>query len=482
MREFGFSLAANTFLKENPHTYFLISQLPIRILRVNEPLFRLIEYIRDGDAISEFLARNPGFDRAKILKALLSLVAKGYLKLERIAEIEDLPTVSVVIPVRDQPGDLGECLLSLENLDYPRDRFEVIVVDDGSKKEVSSIITSSDIRVIRHEESQGPASCRNIGAESASGDVLAFLDADCMSGENWLKEIIPFFQVAGVGAVGGYVAGHYKDSLLDKYEEVSSSLNMGNRLLIEGKTEAGFYVPTANMLVTREAFTAAGGFKAGMYVGEDVDFCWRLRNLGYSLLYVPSGSVAHKHRNKLGRMLQRRSDYGTSEAVLYRTHRDKRKSFSISIFSGLSFLALAIAILLVNAWPIVPILVLFGVDVFRRYTTLFKFDIELPFAKVIYAILRSYVSSFHFAFFHLTRYYLILIFALGFLWYPFWIFGGLAVIYTSIVDYCVKKPGLLYPVFLFFYLLEHLAYQIGVFRGCVKQKYFGSYILSFRRA
>lgn len=482
MREFGFSLAANTSLRENPRTYFLISQLPIRILSVNEPLFRLIEYIRDGDPISDFLARSPGFDRAKILKALMSLVARGYLKLERIAETEDLPTVSVIIPVRDQPGDLGECLLSLENLDYPGDRFEIIVVDDGSKKEVPSIITSSDIKVIRHEESQGQAACRNIGAENSHGDILAFLDADCVAGGNWLKEIIPFFQVADVGVVGGYVAGHYKDSLLDKYEEVSSSLNMGQRLLLEGKTESSFYVPTANMLVTREALEAAGGFTAGMHVGEDVDFCWRVRNSGYTLLYVPFGRVAHKHRNRLGRMLQRRSDYGTSEAVLYRTHQDKKKTFLISICSGLSFLAFTLAILLANAWPIAPMLILFGVDLWRKSATLLKFDIEIPFPQVIYATFRSYLSFFYFAFFHLVRYYLILIFALGFLWHPLWIFGGLAIIYTSIVDYWLKKPKLFYPVFLFFYLLEHLAYQVGVFLGCLKQKYFGSYILSFRHA
>ncbi len=59
--------------------------------------------------------------------------------------------------------------------------------------------------------------------------------------------------------------------------------------------------------------------------------------------------------------------------------------------------------------------------------------------------------------------------------------AGLAVIDTSITDYYVKRPKLAYPVFLFFYILEHLAYQAGVFIGCLKQGYFGSYRLSFNR-
>lgn len=482
MKGFGFSLAADTYLREDADGYFLLSHLPIKILRLNRPLYQLLKHLQDGGELSEFASQNPGINEANLFRVLLSLVSKGYLQLERIAEIDDFPLVSIIIPVKDQPEDLVECLQSLKNLDYPGDRLEIIVVDDGSQEDISQVITFPDIRVIHQGESQGQATCRNIGAENAHGDILAFLDADCMAGESWLKELIPLFATVKAGAVGGYVDGYYQDSLLDRYEQVSSSLNMGNRLLIEGRTESGFYVPTANMLVTREAFEAAGGFKAGMHVGEDVDFCWRVRNLGDTLLYVPFGSVAHKHRNRLGKMLQRRSDYGTSEAILYRTHQDKRKTFSVSICSGLSFLAFTLAILLVNAWPIAPMLVLFAVDLWRKSATLLKFNMEIPFPQIIYATFRSYLSLFYFAFFHLMRYYLILIFALGFLWHPLWIFGGLVIIYTSVVDYWLKKPRLLYPVFLFFYLLEHLAYQVGVFLGCVKQKFFGSYILSFRRA
>jgi len=479
---FGFSLADNTYLRADPDGYLLLSHLPLRILRLNNSLFNLLKHIRDGDELSEFFSQNPGINPGNILKVLLSLVSRGYLKLESIAAIAEYPRVSVIIPVRDQSDDLLECLQSLKNLNYPKDRLEIIVVDDGSQKDISQIITNENIKVIRHNESKGPAACRNTGAENAHGDILAFLDADCVARENWLKETIPFFQVVKVGAVGGYVDGFYKDSPLDRYEKVFSSLNMGRRLILEAKTESSFYVPTANMLVTREAFTSTGGFKEGMHVGEDVDFCWRLRDLGYTLLYVPFGSVAHKHRSHLGRMLQRRSEYGTSEAKLYRTHRDKRKGFAISPYSGFSFLALTLSILLMNPYPLCLIPLLFGIDLWRKSLILKRFRMAISFPQIVYSALRSYLSFFYFAFFHLMRYYLILIVGLGFLWHPLWLFSGLALVDTSIVDYYVKKPSLLYPVFLFFYLLEHLAYQIGVFRGCLKLKYFGSYLLAFRRA
>jgi mycofactocin system glycosyltransferase len=481
MKGFGFSLAAYSFLREGPDGCFLVTTRPVRRLRLNRSLLALLEHIRDGGTLSEFLKRNPDLAAGNVLRTLLSLVTRGYLKLETIADIEKYPLVSIIIPVRDQPGDLGECLHSLAGLDYPEDRLEIIVVDDGSKKDVSEIITSEKIRFIRHEKSLGPATCRNIGAEHASGDILAFLDADCLAGENWLTELVPFFRAAGVGAVGGYVDGYYRKSCLDRYEAKSSSLNMGNRLLIEGDSASMFYVPTANLLVTRRAFQTAGGFLEGMRIGEDVDFCWRLRALDYTLVYVPFGRVAHKHRNRPGRMLKRRFEYATSEAVLYSAHGDKRKTIQVSAFSGLAFLALALAVLLSNPYPLCLIPLLFALGVWRRSVKTRKLEIDLTFGQAVYAAFRSWLSFGYFAFFHLVRYYLVLFIGFGFWWHPLWIFGGLAVIYASAVDFSVRKPALLYPVFLGYYLLEHLAYQVGVFWGCLKKGYFGSYRLSFRR-
>jgi len=482
MKGFGFSLADNTSLRESPDGSFLVSRVPMRILRLNKPLFRLLRHLQDGGELSEFISQSRGFQEGQLLRVLLSLTSRGYLKLDRIVEIEDYPGVSIIIPVRDQPEDLTECLQSLSNLDYPKDKLEIIVVDDGSRSDISQTATMPGVSVIRQANSQGPAACRNIGAEEADGDILAFLDADCMAGENWLRELVPFFRTTTVGAVGGYVDGYYKESLLDRYEVVSSSLNMGKRLLLEGRTESGFYVPTANMLVSSKAFVDTDGFKGSMRVGEDVDFCWRMRNLGYTLLYVPFGRVAHKHRNHLGSMLRRRSEYGTSEAGLYQTHWDRKKKFVISIYAGLSFLALALAILLMNPYPLIAVPLVFGFDMVRRYASLKKFKMSMHISQTVYSTFRSYLSFFYFSFFHLVRYYLILILGLGFLLHSLWLFGGLAILYTSIVDYHVKKPGLNYPAFLFFYLLEHLAYQVGVFWGCLKLRYFGSYLVSFKRA
>jgi len=478
MEGFRFSLAKNVSLRSDADGFLLISKAPIKILRLNKSLYNLLAHISEGGELADFPTKHP----QETMQVLLKLAARGYLRLENTPTLTEFPFVSVIIPVRDQPDDLLDCLKALEKVRYPGDKFEIIVVDDGSREKLEKVVPSTETKIIRNEKSKGAAACRNIGAEAAKGDILAFIDADCLATESWLEELVPFIQQAGAGGVGGYIDGHGDRKWLERYEKVFSPLNMGSRLIIEGKGESGFYVPTANLLASREAFKSAGGFKEGMEVGEDVDFCWRLRERGYALVYTPSGSVAHKHRNQLGRMLKRRFEYGTSEALLYRTHRDKKKGFPVSLMAGLSFVALTLAILLANPYPLCALPVLFGSDIWWKSSTIGKYKVDLSPGQLAAAALRSLLSFCYYAFFHLIRYYLILIIGLGIAWWPFWVWGGVGIIYASVTDYTVKKPKLFYPVFLYFYLLEHLAYQVGVFWGCVKHRYFGSYLLSFKRA
>jgi mycofactocin system glycosyltransferase len=470
MKGFQFTLAANTSLEAGPGGYFLLSRRPLRVLRVNRALFRFLERVRDGEPVDTTLADLPGL--------LLGLASKGYLEINCPPEPASFPFVSIIVPVKDQPADLADCLRSLEGLDWPRDRREIIVVDDGSSPPVSA----AGARVFRQETSRGPASGRNLGARHARGDILAFLDADCLAGKDWLRELVPFFSAGGVGAVGGCVAGYFRDGFLDRYEDACSPLSLGRRLMLEGRGPSTLYAPTASLLVARAAFEDAGGFAEGRRVGEDVDLCWRLRDLGYGLVYAPFGRVAHKHRNRLGRMLRRRADYGASEASLYRAHRDKRKTLVAPVFAGLAFLAVAAAIIWPDPCPLVAVPVFAGLDAWRRSAALKRTGLALPPATVLASALRSGLSFGYFACFHLVRYYFVLLLALGFAWYPVWALAGLALAAASLVDFFVKKPRLPYPVFLFYYTLEHLAYQAGAFLGCLKARYFGSYRLSFRRA
>jgi mycofactocin glycosyltransferase len=482
MKSFGFSLAENIFLREDSGGYCLYSRIPLRILRLNQTLYRIITFLREGGDLADFAAQHPEIKMGNLLRILLSLTARGYLKLDSVPEPEEYPRVSVIIPVKDQFEDVVECLEALEDLNYPAEKLEIVVIDDHSRMEISELATTFNARVLRQEITRGPAFSRNFGVGATRGEILAFLDADCVPDEDWLAELLPFFRAASVGAVGGYIEGYYHDSSLDKYEAVASSLNMGNRVIFEGKSGSSFYVPTANLLVTREAFNDCGGFEEDMRIGEDVDFCWRLRESGYSLLYTPYGTVGHKHRSELDMMMLRRGQYGTSEAPLYRAHRDKKKVLSFSIYPFLAFLSLTVALLMLNPYPLCLLPLVFGFELWRKSAMLRKHGMPLPVMQTAYSILRTYLSYFYVISFHLVRYYLILLLIPGFFLHSFWLFDVGLLLLSSLVDYFTRKPALMYPVFLFYYLAEHLAYQVGVFWGCWQNRYFGSYLVRFKKA
>ena len=92
-----------------------------------------------------------------------------------------------------------------------------------------------------------------------------------------------------------------------------------------GPDEAVAYLPTCNFVVRRDVLLAVGGFAADMRLGEDVDFTWRVLRTGASACYAPAGRVTHHHRERLGPLLRRRADYGSSEADLQRRHPAGRR-------------------------------------------------------------------------------------------------------------------------------------------------------------
>src|SRR5437660_469253 len=95
--------------------------------------------------------------------------------------------VSVVVPSHDRPEGLARLLAGLRRQTLAPERFEVIVVDDGSSE--PAVVDSREllVRVLRHEQSRGPAAARNSGWRAASADVVAFIDDDCVPSERWLE-------------------------------------------------------------------------------------------------------------------------------------------------------------------------------------------------------------------------------------------------------------------------------------------------------
>ncbi len=234
--------------------------------------------------------------------------------------------VTVVIPVRDRPGELARCLSALRIADPPG---RVIVVDDGSRDSdaVAAVCRQVGCELIRREHAGGPSAARNAALETIESGLVALLDSDCVPQPGWLSLLCGTLAAdPGLGAAAPRVlpraARDGGGSALERFAAVRSPLDLGPwpSLVRPGGRVA--YVPTAALLARREAL-GSSPFDPALRYGEDVDLVWRMIDRGWSVRYEPSAVVGHDEPTRLRSLLLRRFRYGTSAGPLARRHPER---------------------------------------------------------------------------------------------------------------------------------------------------------------
>jgi mycofactocin glycosyltransferase len=460
-------------------SFLVISEVPLNVVQASKRAVRILQ-LCDGARTLLRIANEAGItDENQVFKICDYFNRKSVLETQVAKNDGYFPSITVIIPTRDRGASVVECLESLYSQDYPPDRIEVIVIDDGSRDETSKLVSAFSCKLITNPSSHGQSYCRNLGAREAQNEIVAFLDDDCVPGRTWLKDLVPYLQWEEIGAVGGYVDGYSNESLLDRYEKEFSLLNLGKHIF--RSVNDRFFVPTCNMLIRKRAFVEVGGIRETLHIGEDVDFCWRMRDAGWQALYIPSGTVMHKHRNTLWKWMRRRADYGTSEAVLSALHPQRRKTLQWQLFAAAAFLGLCFAIALLSLYPLIVTMASFIAETSLKAIRLRRKRICISFGKVCFSVLRMYMSYFYMMSYHLARYYLVLLLLLGFAYHPLWLLAFVFLLLAASVDYSAERPRLSFPPFFFYYILDHISYQLGVLTGCLRAKSFRTYLVRHTR-
>lgn len=403
---------------------------------------------------------------------LNSLIRKGFVAQDGFPVLNEAeyPSVSVIVPVRNRPEEIVDCLKSLNRLDYPAEKLEVIVVDDASDDETPELAARfSGVRLIRMQKHRQASFCRNRGAEAATGEILAFIDSDCLADTTWLKELTPAFRDPSLGALGGWVDSAFEEKGLDRYEKVKSSLKIGDRFIRSEKIDSFFYVPTCNFLVKRDVYLKFGGLRENLHVGEDVDFCWRMQDGGHNLEYRPMGRVFHKHRNRLAAFCSRRFDYGTSEVILQQLHTDRVKCLYLPPAESFFWLIVLFSIILKSALPLLLCAGLFLADGLKKHGKMKNRRVPVALRQVFGAIGRGYLSFVYHCCSFVSRYYLGFVPLVAVLSLPVAaVVAGMHLVAGS-VEYAVRKPRLNLLAFLFFFTMEQASYQAGVWAECFRR-------------
>jgi glycosyltransferase involved in cell wall biosynthesis len=220
-----------------------------------------------------------------------------------------MPEISVIVPVRDGASSLPALLSSLRAQDLDPGRFEVLVVDNGSRDGSGRLAASFGARV-ECEPMPNRSRARNAGVKAARADLLAFIDADCTASPQWLSKLLACRGRAPL--IAGPVEMETQDppNSIEQFEACW-------RFDQKGSVSQG-WATTANLMVERSAFDAVGGQDPVYDYGEDVDFCIRAQRSGFELAYCESAVVRHGAERKLRPVLRRAFLHGYGAAQLMR--------------------------------------------------------------------------------------------------------------------------------------------------------------------
>ena len=227
---------------------------------------------------------------------------------------------SIIVPVFNRPDEVDELLESLCHQEVKD--FEVIIVEDGSKKTCKDVCDKyADILDLHYyyKENSGPGQSRNYGAERAQGEWLIVLDSDVVLPKDYLRNVESGMR--NEDAFGGPDASHPSFTPVQKAISYSmtSFFTTGGIRGGKGKKLDKFFPRSYNMGIRREVYQELGGFTK-MRFGEDIDFSYRIIEAGYKTALIPEAWVWHKRRTDFRKFFRQVYNSGIARINLEKRH------------------------------------------------------------------------------------------------------------------------------------------------------------------
>jgi cellulose synthase/poly-beta-1,6-N-acetylglucosamine synthase-like glycosyltransferase len=302
--------------------------------------------------------------------------------------------ISVIVPAYNADDMLGDCLIALEAQTLPRDRYEVIVVDDGSRDQTVDVAREYGVRLICQKHA-GPAAARNLGAKHAQGDLILFTDADCAPTKMWMERLVaPFDDPSVVGAKGVYRTRQRR--LLARFVQLEYEYKYARM----ARQEVIDFVDTYSAAYRREVFLANGGFRTVFPTPsvEDQELSFRLARKKYQMIFVPQAVVYHRHDKTPREYWQRKFRIGYWKALLLRWHperaaHDSHTPQTLKLQIGLMGLFLALIPLLpfwsLAWWGAVVAIFIFYLTTIPFYIRIIQQDLPIAMVAPFLFLLRA---------------------------------------------------------------------------------------------
>ena len=197
--------------------------------------------------------------------------------------------ISIITPMYNSEKYIGRMIQALKGLDYPKEDIEIIIIDNGSEDNSVNIVNKFGLSCLVMKGCS-ISKMRNAGAQIATGEILGFVDSDCIVTRNWAT--VARENIAGVGIVGGYYGLGESPGWIEKtWHDLKKDI-----------TEDVSFVSAGNMVIKKSTFLELGGFDEDLETGEDWELCQRVINYGYRVVNQPELRVVHlgNHKTLIG--------------------------------------------------------------------------------------------------------------------------------------------------------------------------------------
>ncbi len=262
---------------------------------------------------------------------------------------------SIIIPVYNRPDEVRDLFQSLVEQQYEK-AFEIVLVEDGSASTSENVVeefkTFLDITYL-FKPNSGPGDSRNYGMKKARGNYFLILDSDCILPPAYLSEVDKALSMQFVDCFGGPDTAHTSFTILQRAINYSmTSFWTTGGIRGHKSTATGFQPRSFNMGLSKEAFTASGGF-GNIHPGEDPDLSLRLKQMGYSIRLIPEAFVYHKRRISFRSFAIQVYKFGLARPILNKWHKNSsRITFWFPTLFILGLLLALFAFFFTWSWPL----------------------------------------------------------------------------------------------------------------------------------
>ena len=226
---------------------------------------------------------------------------------------------SIIIPLYNRPQEIDELLHTLTQQSYTQ--FEVLVVEDGSKKDAKSIVegyqNQLDVKYY-YKENEGQGFSRNYGFARAKGDFFIVFDSDCLIPADYLETVKNYLLENLLDAYGGPDGAHESFTAVQKAISYSMTSPFTTGGIRGNRKHIGRFHPRSfNMGISREVWEKSGGFILTR-LGEDIEFSIRIHSLGFKIGLIPDAVVFHKRRTDFRQFYKQLHFFGRARINIYK--------------------------------------------------------------------------------------------------------------------------------------------------------------------